>query len=699
MSNTLGGLPISQIEEIVSAVWEEFAGRRKKWGDRRKIRFRQMDRELGSLPLSTRAGGNKALMIYQTEEPNQEVHRRVKRLIANKERIEVITYAHDQDTKDEVQEVKDALKAIWKWMNRGKVSPNRLATTYQQGDGCGILKLDLVADYADEALATYDPDVLEDEANENEPADQKSARESYQTLKRKYQSADENDLLAPEKAYHDVVHKALRKCDPPFRLSAPDPLTIAYTVDGDSIDVVVEKGKRNISALLSALGPYNVRMVENRLVVFPDGNSDALAGATIPDNMKLDKKYNDQSDYTEIRTKNEICIIINQPTLRKATDSSVPKEGGKIKITFENPFGPYSTGYVLVPGDITGSLNPADDFQPSILGTLNLAGKINVLTTIRVSAAIDAALAPPYIETKPDDASPPPQLSVNTTTKTKGVKDGEPIPIIPGKLQRMASANIDLDKAEQRFMAEESLYRFNEVLSGDAQSSDSGHKLAIQVSQADTQLVPYQNTRAEAVAEVLMCILYAGKKLGKPIYIKEIPDMQAMAMNKAENTASIRVLTPEMFDLMQDAMLVVTIGSETPVTKFAKWSALQQRYERGTLSFETLMEQSDVENVADEVARIFEGQTLVAVMQQAVPVVVKMIAQRAVQKIQGPPQEPAMQGGNENGGGMPGAQESLPINGGIGRLPGVGISPAGPPEQTLGGNVQPGGAELGAVGT
>lgn len=689
---TLGSLPIGKLNEIVNAVWDTFDGRRVLWNDRRKVRFRKMDQELGALPLSTRAGGQQALMIYQTEEPNQEVHRRVKRLIANKERIECIIYASDADTKQKAQNMKDALKALWKQMNRGKISPNRLATTYQQADGEGCFKLDLIADYADEALAPYDPDSLEDEPQPGESPEQTKAREAYQTKKKAYESQDGEDLMAPEKAYHDVVHDALRRCEPPFRLSAPDPNTYAYSLDGDNIDIIVEKGKRPVSALLKALGPYNVRMVNNRLVVFP-AESEAIGGTTLPENESLDKRYEDIVDYTEIRNRKEICITVRQPKMRLNSAAGAKVEDGHIKITFENPFGPYSTGYVLVPGDVSGSLDPADAMQPSILGTLNLAQKINVLTTIRLSAAIDTALAPPYIEAK-DAAEPAPQLDQARESKTNGAKDGEPIAIIPGKLARMASANVDLDKAEQRFMTEESLYRFNEVLAGDATSSDSGHKLAIQVSQADTQLVPYQNSRAEAVSEVLMACMYACKKLGKPIYIKELPDSQALLMNKVDMVQPIRALLPEFFDM--DFNLVVTIGSETPVTKFAKWSALQQRYEKGTLSFETMMEESDVENVADEIARIFEGQTLVAVMQQAIPVVVKMIAQRAVARIMGPgpggaggPQDTVGAGGNENGGGMPGAQASTPIAG-VGRVPGVGMSPAGPTTGEYGARVNEG---------
>jgi len=323
---------------------------------------------------------------------------------------------------------------------------------------------------------------------------------------------------------------------------------------------------------------------------------------------------------------------------------------------------------------------------------LNLAQPINTLTTIRLSAAIDAALASPYIELK-DEVQAAPQLSHATVDKTPTVRDGRELPQIPGKVQRMASANVDLDKAESRFLSETALYRFNDALSGDAESSDSGHKLAIQVSQADSQMVPYQNTRAEAIAEIMMCCIYAAYKLGKPIYVKDIPEQTTLLSSKFDISQPVHAITPEMYDLMQNAALIVTIGSETPVTKYAKWAALQTRYEKGTLSFETLMEQSDVENVADETARIFQGQALVAVMKQAIPVIVNLLAARAVQRITtGKNLGVAGEGGNENGGGMEGARKSLPIAR-TGKLPGVGMNAAGPPEESDFGT-QPGGAEL-----
>ena len=679
MSKALGDLTVVELEKMVKAASKPFESRNDLYENRRKVRFRQMDKELKALPLSNRAGANQALLVFQTEEPNQEVHRRVKRLVANKPRIECIIYGSDEDTKEIAQETKDALKALWKWMNRGKTPPDRISTGYQQGDGVGWLKLDFVPSFSDETLAPYDIDYLEMEdeefdAMEFEDGRYAKARTEYRTLRDKKRETDEGDAEASTTAYKEVTDKALRRCDPPFRLSAPDPVTIVHEKDGDAIVLVIEKGKRKVSALLDAFGENGLRLVENRLVV--PGGGEAAGDATIPESQNLSEDYKDTCDYTEIRTRTEIVILLRHPQLAKNARKA-KAEDDYVRIAFENPFGPYSTGYIPVPGDITGSHDPAHEFQPPILGTLSLAQPLNVLETARLSAAIDKALAGKYI--KSDDAQPAPGMNASQTDKTPGVKDGRPIPVIPGEVKREESSNIDLDKSEQLLNGMMSAYRFNEVLAGDAQSSDSGHKLAIQVSQADTQLVPYQNARAEAIAEVLMCCLYATKKHGSPIYVKELPDNDGITMNKTDRVAGVRALTPDMFDL--DFNLVVTIGSETPVTKFAKWSALEQRFKAGTLSFETLMEQSDVENVSDEIARIFEGQTLTAVMQQAIPVVVKMIADRALAKLSPPaptvPGEVVGEGGNANGGGMPGAVASTPVAG-LGRLPGAGLSAAGP---------------------
>lgn len=691
MARTLRSLPIEKLEKIVDAVAKPYATRDRKWRARRRVRYRDMDAELRSLPLSSRAGGNQALMIYQTEEPNQEVHRRVKRLIANKERVDVIVYDSDAETKEIAQQIKDALKALLKWMNRGKVPANKRVVENQQADGLGVYRIDFVADFEDEQLQWYDVDALTGEESEDEPGEQKRARASYTKAVERMSAMHPDDVEVEAKAYKEVTDKARRKCDPPFRLSAVDPLTFYYTMDGDNIDVAIEKGKRKLSALLETMKDNNLRLLKDstsgvqRLVVWPE-QTDAAGDQTIPENDELSPDHSDLVDYIEIRTKHEIVVLVSHPKLlngrRKVARSK--GESDYVKLAFENPFGPYSTGYVLCPGDITGSHDPADMFQPSILGTLNVAQAINVLTTIRLSAAIDTALAPKHIESKDDAPEPPPTLTQGEADKSPTVKDGKEIAVIPGKLMRAPNANVDLDKAEATFHLIEAQYRFNEVLAGDAQSSDSGHKLAIQVSQADTQLVPYQNARAEATAEVLMCCLYAAKKLNKTIYVKELPDRDALLMNKVDMVQPIRALTPEMFDL--DFNLIVTIGSETPVTKFAKWSALETRYKAGTLSFETLMEQSDVENVADETARIFEGQTLVAVMQQAIPVIVQMIAQRAIAKLTGPSPTVAA-GGNENGGGMSGAVASTPVAG-VGRLPGVGMSPGGPTTDDFGGGAE-----------
>lgn len=693
MANKLGELPVNQLLDLVKSTERSFDNQMRIWQNRRKIRFRDMERELLSLPLSNKAGVNGALMVYQTEEPNQEVHRRVNRLIANKERVDVIVYESDDGTKAQAQEMKDALKALLKWMKRGKIAPDITATEYQQADGLAFYKLDFVADFADDALKWFDVDALAADDSEDDYPEQRKARKQFtDEIQRLIDGGDgETYESAAPKAYKSVTHAALRRCDPPFRLSAPDPLSVKFTLDGDTIDVVVEKGKRALSSLLANLNGHNVRLLKDkssgraRFVVFPTG-SDVTVGDTIPENDPVDGSYEDQVDFIEIRTRDEIVYLMRHPKLREDRKNARATVDDYAKITFENPFGPYSTGYVLIPGLVTGSHDPAHRYQPAILGTLNVAQAINVLTTIRISAAIDAALAPPYIEAPNIDAPPTPTTAQEDKTPT--VRDGKELAVIPGKIKRQESPNIDLDKAEVGLAAVQASYRFNEVLAGDAESSDSGHKLAIQVSQADTQLVPFQNARAAATAEVLMCCLYATKKHGLPIYVKEVPDQSTLLMNRVEAVQPVRAITPAMFDM--DFNLIVTIGSETPVTKFAKWAALESRYKAGTLSYETLMEQSDVENVADEIARVFEGQTLVAVMQQAIPVIVQMISARAISKIIAPnPGQVVGQGGNANGGGMSGAEASTPVAG-AGRLPGVGMAAGGPTDGEEGPRVQRG---------
>src|SRR3989304_1691197 len=115
MSKALGDLTVVELEKMVKGASKPFEPRNTLYENRRKVRFRQMEKELKALPLSNRAGANQALLVFQTEEPNQEVHRRVKRLVANKPRIECIIYDSDEEGKLASQEVKDALKALWKW--------------------------------------------------------------------------------------------------------------------------------------------------------------------------------------------------------------------------------------------------------------------------------------------------------------------------------------------------------------------------------------------------------------------------------------------------------------------------------------------------------------------------------------------------------------------------------------------------------
>ena len=86
--------------------------------------------------------------------------------------------------------------------------------------------------------------------------------------------------------------------------------------------------------------------------------------------------------------------------------------------------------------------------------------------------------------------------------------------------------------------------------------------------------------------------------------------------------------------------LLVTLGAETPVTKYAKYQSLRDREEAGTVGYQTVFEQSDVENPEDEISRVFEGKLLKATMEQAIPLMVKSMMDYIQNKMFPPEPEP-----------------------------------------------------------
>jgi hypothetical protein len=662
-----------EAEKLIENLKKPFQSRDKKWADRRKIVLRQMGRQLQQLPLSKKVG-NKALMIQQTEVPNQEAHRRVKRLLSNKARFEVIVHDDDPDIQHEGQLLENGLKALYKWMNRGKLSAERKSTTHQQRDGLGLLKASFIPTHGD-TLAAFDEDSLMAEDSDEDSNDVRAARAIFNQEVSRYKEDDEN---REAKAFHTVTEKQLRTELPPFRLSAPDPLTCYWWEDEDGVEVIAETGKKAINPLLEVFGAYGLRYdvakgTFYRIAVEP-GNMDAVGADTSTPSKSIDSSI--EVDFTEIRTRDQVVIYIQHPRITAMKKEQRKRQDDKgVILTFENPFGPYTTGFALVPGDITGDPDPADQYQPPILAAINAAQPYNILSTAQLSASMESALADKYVEVKPDNNA---LLPANTAEadKTGEVKDGTPIPNVPGEVRRVESPNVEMDKAVQRVQEDDVPYRFQEVLAGDAKSEDSGHKLALQVAQADSQVVPYQNSRAEAIEEIMMGIVYAVRKHGLTVYIPTLPD--SVRTGKESRVSEPSFIGPDMADLQFS--LIVTLGSETAVTKYAKWQAMAQREEQGTLGYQTLIEESDVENPEDELKRVFEGKLLKATMEATIPMTVDMVVQAVKDKLAAftAPPEVAGASGLVGPDGQPIASASGLANGGGGpgpppgaRLPGI----------------------------
>jgi len=640
-----------------------------------------MDRELKSLPLNPEIS-DQALMIHQSEAPNQEVHKRTKRLVANQPRFEVVLFDNDPNSIELGQGLEDGVKALYRWLNRGKVPFDYSSTQNQQGDGLGIGRIDYLPGYG-LALADYDPDRLE-VASDDDSESQIAARTKYEEA---YNTAIGTDEERAQKAYSKVTEEALRGEKPPYRMLAVDPLACYWWEDEDGmVEIMVEVGKKQINPLLDNFADYGLRLnSEGTRFTVRETDMSPIGGSTIP-NSTTSIDTSQEVQYAEVRTRQHIMILIEHPEInkRKKKDNS-----RGVFLKFDNPFGPYTTGYSLIPGDITGESDPADQYQPPVLGMYNTAQALNVMTTANLSAGLQEALAPRYIEVK-DEFN---VSAANEEDKSPQSERNREIPQIPGTIKRADTPNVDLEKAENSLREEEAGYKVRDALLGDATSDTSGHRLAIQVAQADIQMVPYQNARAAALVELLKGILYAIRNNGLPVYIPTLPDSTKRGDDQVRYSEPAK-LTPEMASI--DFELRVKLGAETAVTKYSKWQALQDREERGTLSYQSLIEESDVENPTDEIAKIFEGQTLKIVMEAMIPDVVQMVRARAQEKLDEALSPETTEGGG--GGNLPpGIQPELPFGqdpasglvggGGAQNLPPTAVPPI--PKNRIDGNYVP----------
>ena len=512
-------------------------------------------------------------------------------------------------------------------MNRGKPTFDWKLVEHQQGDGLGIAKVEFLPTHGI-SLKDFDLDDItsdDEEADIEGAEDRNKARASFRTERAKRTDGSE------EAAFKTVTEDALKAELPPMRLIAVDPLNCYWWEDDDGVALMVETGEKALNPLLEAFRGYGLKFDSSSGKVFIEKETTEAVGARTyppPDSdagPHVGDALSTRVSYTEIRTREHIVIMIEHPKLKRGARGRKGDKG--VIFHFDNPFGPYTTGYALVPGDVTTEDSPENKYQPVIEGILSTAQALNVLMTARLSASLEEALAPPYIKVSPDQ----PMLPSDEEKTPEVGQENRAIPTIPGEIKRVETPNADLDKAEGRLLAETAEYQMQEAQEGGAPSEASGHRLAIQVAQADIQMVPYQNVRKEALAELMKGIVYAVRKHGLPIFIPAMPDGARRGSEKIRvvEPAAIR---PEMADLPFD--LIITLGAETPVTKYAKWQALAQRMEQGTASYQTVVEQSDTEDPDEEIARVFEGKLLIATMEQLIPALAELAQAYGKQQIQ-----------------------------------------------------------------
>lgn len=617
---TLANASDQELWKLRDELMRGFQSRDQIWKDRRKIRYRQMGQELEALPLNPQVT-DRALMVYQTELPNQEVHKRTKRLIANKPRWEVVLLKPGADFQSQGQDLENGIKALYNWMNRGKPTTEWKLVEHQQGDGLGIIKVDFIPGHGI-TLGAFDIDDLtaddEDESIEG-ASDRNTARSAFRDAMKKHSNEG--------KAFDEVTNDVLRAEFPPFRITAVDPLNCYWYEDDDGVAVMLETGQKALNPLLEAFSDYGLKFDKDTGKVFIVEESAEAVGTHTSLHDSSGADISQRVTYTEVRTRETIYVMIEHPKLSKNAPRSAKGDSNKgVVFKFPNPFGPRTVGYALVPGDVTTDDDPANKYQPVIEGVLSTAQALNVLMTARLSASLEEALAAPYLRVTPEQEG---LLPPNEEKAPSIDQANRNIPTVPGEIKRVESPRADIDRAEGRLIDETLLYKMAEAQQGEATSDTSGHRLAIQVAQADIQQVPYQNARKQALEEIMKGIVYAVRKHGLPVYIPTLPE--TARRDDKLRVADMAVITPEMADLPFE--LIVTLGAETPVTKYAKWAALRDRMEAGTAGYQTVVEQSDTEDPDEEIARVFEGKMLIATMEQLIPTLAELAVAYGAERV------------------------------------------------------------------
>jgi hypothetical protein len=297
--------------------------------------------------------------------------------------------------------------------------------------------------------------------------------------------------------------------------------------------------------------------------------------------------------WTRVATRERVCILVEH------VEESTEDDPGAV-LEFDNPMAQASeSGYFIVGGDrkVRGTFEQR--YQPPILGALVEAQNIAYVRSALLSQALAEAARTPY---QADDGSAMvPPLDSTQEQKSKTVKDGTTPPMLRGQILRVPDTGLNLVQLDDLLDKRMERYRSREFFSGTGSSSETGIHLARTQTAFLTHMVPYQVMRASARKRILQALLKVWAAGKETVYIPFLPG-EGRGASKEIRVVKPREITPEMAKMPVD--LRITIGAESPETKYAREQAVRENVNFGLYGMTTGRETIGVKNPTEEVRKM-----------------------------------------------------------------------------------------------
>ncbi len=546
----------------------------------RRVRDRRMDDVLQTLRATLPARVQSLFVPVQSQEPDDEIQTRKHLLASNEAQIEVLSRTTDAKVRKLAQELEQADEALHELLFPIAVQLDECDGFL--ADGLTVLAVDYlgpgpeIGKYADRAALELACDGPEPEAGTPEAAYVAAWRET---------GGDH------EKAYDRVTQEALVQDGLRYRVRVVDADVWDAFEDPDGVSVGMEDGMIDLHPALDALGQYGAVLSGDQIVL--TGTEDAAVGRGLAPldahgTITFSADGPRRVRYTQIRTREEIVVIADLP------DSA---EGDGIFIRTPQPFDRH-TGYVLIEGD-TKLRAGAKRRQPVTLGLLETHQRGNMLKSLAFSMGIEEATRDVY---QPDTLAGAVPLDGTQEVKSQQIVDGQVTPQVP-PLKRVDTTGIDLPKLLGLVDQETARYRIHEFFAGSGSSGETGIHLARLQTAYALRLQPYQSKRALAHKTVLLLCHGAVAKSGETIYVPYLPS-GPRELEAGVRVAAPRQITPEMVAAPVDVR--VTIGAESPETKYAAIQMSTSQMAAGTWSMTQHMQNAGVKDPYAMQAQILE---------------------------------------------------------------------------------------------